>query len=63
MLEACHTELDELGALGSLLPGIVHDASCSLPLATANLAAAARMQADLVADLHLHRRWSLAGHL
>lgn len=34
--EACHAVFDDLGTLGALLAGIMHDASCSLRFVNAD---------------------------
>ena len=41
---ACHAILNDLGALGALLPRILHDASCSLPFVKTGFVAASRME-------------------
>jgi hypothetical protein len=48
--EVCRAVFNDLGTLGALLVGIMHDASCSLRFGNAGLAAA-RMEVDLTEDL------------
>jgi hypothetical protein len=48
--EVCRAVFDDLGALGALLVGVMHDASCIMRFGNAGLAAA-RMEVDLAEDL------------